>query len=137
MQSNSSAFPSSVGNSFVFDGHLSEGFESPRVLFFLSLLFVQGGGMDLSKVGEKIFSSVRSARSLGLLPFPSDRPEVPARAAAAAAVARALAGLPPHQRLSLPSSSEELVSIYGSRPRGQVVEELEEDFYEEVPLAYD
>uniref|UniRef100_F6GW73 Uncharacterized protein n=1 Tax=Vitis vinifera TaxID=29760 RepID=F6GW73_VITVI len=88
--------------------------------------------MDLSKVGEKILSSVRSARSLGILSAPSDRPEVPARVAAAAAVARAIASLPPHQRLILPSSSEELNSIYGSRPRGQVVEELEEDFYEEV-----
>ncbi|CBI17116.3 unnamed protein product, partial [Vitis vinifera] len=87
--------------------------------------------MDLSKVGEKILSSVRSARSLGILSAPSDRPEVPARVAAAAAVARAIASLPPHQRLILPSSSEELNSIYGSRPRGQVVEELEEDFYEE------
>lgn len=54
--------------------------------------------------------------------------------AAAAAVARALAGLPPHQRHSLSSSSEELVSIYGSRPRGEIVEELEEEFYEEVLL---
>lgn len=50
---------------------------NPRVLLFLSLLFLQGGGMDLSKVGEKLLSSVRSARSLGLLPTtPSDRPEV-------------------------------------------------------------
>lgn len=32
--------------------------------------------MDLAKVGEKLLSSVRSARSLGLLPSPSDRPEV-------------------------------------------------------------
>ncbi|THG13830.1 hypothetical protein TEA_014308 [Camellia sinensis var. sinensis] len=62
---------------------------------------------------------------------------VPARAVAAAAVARALAGLPPHQRYSLPSSSEELSSIYGSKPHGQVVEELEEEFYEEVFLAHD
>lgn len=61
--------------------------------------------------------------------------QVPARAAAAAAVARALAGLPPHQRYSLSSSSEELSSIYGSRP-GQVVEELENEFYEEVLLAF-
>ncbi|XP_042512509.1 uncharacterized protein LOC122087436 [Macadamia integrifolia] len=131
MQPNSPSFRSSVENPFALDGRLIGGFESPGVLFFLSFLFVQGGGMDFSKVGEKILSSVRSARSLGLLPSPSDRPEVPARAAAAAAVARALAGLPPHQRLSLPSSSEELVSIYGSRPRGEIVEELEEDFYEE------
>lgn len=61
--------------------------------------------------------------------------QVPARAAAAAAVARALAGLPPHQRYSFSSSSEELSSIYGSRCQGQVVEELEDEFYEEVLLA--
>ncbi|PSR89909.1 Syndetin like [Actinidia chinensis var. chinensis] len=115
-----------------FNGDLSDGgFEGTRVLFFASLLFSQGGGMDLSKVGEKILSSVRSARSLGLIPPTSDRPEVPARAVAAAAVARVLAGLPPHQRHSLSSSSEELSSIYGSRPQGQVVEELEDEFYEE------
>ncbi|KAL2541061.1 Vacuolar protein sorting-associated protein [Abeliophyllum distichum] len=114
-------------------GDLSEGgFEVSRFLFLGSLLFSrEGGGMDLSKVGEKILSSVRSARSLGLLPSPSDRPEVPARAAAAAAVARIIAGLPPHQRHNLSSSSEELSSIYGSRPQGQVVDELEEEFYEE------
>ncbi|CAK7332111.1 unnamed protein product [Dovyalis caffra] len=94
------------------------------------------GGMDLSKVGEKILSSVRSARSLGLLPPTVDRPEVPARAAAAAAVARVLAGMPPHQRFNLPSSSEELRSIYGSRPQGHTVEELEEDFYEEVSTCF-
>ncbi|KAA8544155.1 hypothetical protein F0562_022209 [Nyssa sinensis] len=128
MQSNPPPFPLSP---FAFNGDLSEGFEGTRVLFFASLLFFQGGGMDFSKVGEKILSSVRSARSLGLLPSTSDRPEVPARAAAAAAIARALAGLPPHQRHSLSSSSEELSSIYGSRPHGQVVEELEEEFYEE------
>ncbi|XP_058199985.1 uncharacterized protein LOC131314987 isoform X1 [Rhododendron vialii] len=110
------------------------GFDGTRALLFTSLIFFQGGGgggMDLSKVGEKILTSVRSARSLGLLPPTSDRPEVPARAVAAAAVARALAGLPPHQRHSLSSSSEELSSIYGSRPHGQVVEEIEENFYEE------
>ncbi|XP_031262560.1 syndetin-like [Pistacia vera] len=56
---------------------------------------------------------------------------VPARAAAAAVVARALAGLPAHQRFSLPSSSEELRSIYGSRPQVEIVEELEEEFYKE------
>ena len=60
-----------------FNGDLSDGgFEGTRVLFFASLLFSQGGGMDLSKVGEKILSSVRSARSLGLIPPTSDRPEV-------------------------------------------------------------
>uniref|UniRef100_A0A5B7BLV1 Putative syndetin isoform X1 n=1 Tax=Davidia involucrata TaxID=16924 RepID=A0A5B7BLV1_DAVIN len=128
MQSDSPPFPLSP---FAFNGDLSEGFEGTSVLFFASFLFFQGGGMDFSKVGEKILNSVRSARSLGLLPSTSDRPEVPARAAAAAAIARALAGLPPHQRYSLSSSSEELSSIYGSRPHGQVVEELEEEFYEE------
>ncbi|KAL6506435.1 hypothetical protein OROGR_024616 [Orobanche gracilis] len=115
------------------------GFEVSRYLFLGSLLFSrEGGGMDLSKVGEKIFSSVRSARSLGLLPSPYDRPEVPARAAAAAAVARALAGLPPHQRHNLSSSSEELSSIYGSKPQGQAVDELEKEFYEEEfdPVGY-
>lgn len=53
------------------------GFELSRYLFLGSLLLSrEGGGMDLSKVGEKILSSVRSARSLGLLPSPTDRPEV-------------------------------------------------------------
>lgn len=117
------------------NGELSsstEGFDSSRVLFLASLWLFQGGGpMDLSKVGEKILSSVRSARSLGLLPSTSDRPEVPARVAAAAAIARALAALPPDQRLNLPSSSAELSSMYGSMPDGPIVEELEEQFYEE------
>ncbi|RZB74924.1 Syndetin isoform B [Glycine soja] len=141
MQPNLFPFGSVLGNPFIFngDGDLSEGgggIESSRVFFLLPFfLLSQGGAMDLSKVGEKILSSVRSARSLGLLPPVSDRPEVPARAAAAAAVARALAGLPPHQRYSLSSSSEELSSIYGSIPQGQVVEELEDEFYEEVLLA--
>ncbi|KAM6573723.1 uncharacterized protein LOC115700609 isoform X1 [Cannabis sativa] len=131
MQPNLFPFGTVLGNPFLFNGDLSEGFESSRVFFLVPFLLSQGGGMDLSKVGEKILSSVRSARSLGLLPSTSDRPEVPQRAAAAAAVARALAGLPPHQRYSLSSSSEELSSIYGSRPQSQVVAELEEDFYEE------
>ncbi|XP_007016027.2 PREDICTED: syndetin isoform X1 [Theobroma cacao] len=140
-QPNLFPFGSVFGNPFLLNGDAGGdggdlndgGFESSRVFFLLPFLLFQGGGMDLSKVGEKILSSVRSARSLGLLPSvsSSDRPEVPARAAAAAAVARALAGLPPHQRYSLPSSSEELRSIYGSRPQSQVVEELEEAFYEE------
>ncbi|XP_075485165.1 uncharacterized protein LOC142524892 isoform X1 [Primulina tabacum] len=113
------------------------GFELSTYLFLGSLLFSrEGGGMDLSKVGEKIISSVRSARSLGLLPSQSDRPKVPARAAAAAAVARVLAGLPPHQRHTLSSSSEDLSSIYGCRP--QAVVELEEEFFEEEfdPVRY-
>ncbi|KAF7805657.1 syndetin isoform X1 [Senna tora] len=131
MQPNLFPFGSVLGNPFIANGDLSEGFDSSRVFFLVPFLLFQGGGMDLSKVGEKILSSVRSARSLGLLPSVSDRPEVPARAAAAAAVARALAGLPPHQRYSLSSSSEELSSIYGSRSHGQVVDELEDEFYEE------
>lgn len=52
---------------------------TPGPLLFLPLLFLQAGGMDLSRVGEKILSSVRSARSLGLFPsspLASDRPEV-------------------------------------------------------------
>uniref|UniRef100_A0A803M6G5 Syndetin n=1 Tax=Chenopodium quinoa TaxID=63459 RepID=A0A803M6G5_CHEQI len=116
-----------------------EGFDSSRVFFLASFWLFRGvggggsggGSMDFSKVGEKILSSVRSARSLGFLPAASDRPEVPARAEAAAAVARALATLPPDQRLSLPSSSAELSSMYGSRSHDPVVEELEEEFYEE------
>ncbi|CAL0329046.1 unnamed protein product [Lupinus luteus] len=122
-----------LGNPFIFNGDdLSDGIEGSRVFLLLPFfLLSQGGAMDFSKVGEKILSSVRSARSIGLLPPLSDRPEVPARAAAAAAVARALAGLPPHQRYSITSSSEELSSIYGSRPHGEVVEELEDGFYEE------
>ncbi|KAL0369590.1 UNVERIFIED_CONTAM: hypothetical protein Sangu_0277100 [Sesamum angustifolium] len=114
-------------------GDLGEGgFELSKYLFLGSLLFYrEGGGMDLSKVGEKILSSVRSARSLGLLPSTSDRPEVPARAAAAAAVARVLAALPSDQRHNLSSSSEELISIYGSRSQGPAVDELEKEFYEE------
>lgn len=134
MQSNSSSPFPLIPLVLFNDGQLSEGgFELSRFLFLGSLLFSQGGddGMDLSKVGEKILSSVRSARSLGLLPSSSDRPEVPERAAAAAALARVLAGVPPHQRYTLSSSSEELSSIYGSKPPGQVVEELEEEFYEE------
>ncbi|CAL1366985.1 unnamed protein product [Linum trigynum] len=137
MQPNPFPFGSVLGNPFLFNGELSElggagiGFESSRVFFLLPFLLSQGGGMDLSKVGEKLLSSVRSARSLGLLPTVSDKPEVPARAAAAAAVARAISGLPPHQRYTLPSNSEDLCFIYGSRPQDQVVEELEEDFYEE------
>lgn len=103
--------------------------EPPGPLLFLPLLFLQSGGMDLSRVGEKIFSSVRSTRSLGILPSASDRPEVPERAAAAAAAARALAGLPPHERIALTSNSKEFASIYGIKD--QPLEELEEEFYEE------
>ncbi|KAG8083904.1 hypothetical protein GUJ93_ZPchr0010g9098 [Zizania palustris] len=133
----SSSSPSSLFSS---GGELFE--SGPGPLVFLPLLLIQGGGMDLSRVGEKLLSSVRSARSLGLLPptpSPSaSRPEVPARAAAAAAAARAIAGLPPHEKISLPSNSEDLVSIYGTNPQGQAVDELEEVFYEEEfdPIKY-
>lgn len=58
--------------------------------------------------------------------------QIPARAANAATIARALASFPPNRRQSLSSSSEELSSIYGNTSRGQIVEELEEEFYEEV-----
>lgn len=110
--------------------------EPPGPLLFLPLLFLQGGGMDLSRVGEKIISSVRSARSLGLLPFTSDRPEVPERAAAAAAAARAIAGVPPHERIVLTSNSKDFTSVYGSKD--QVLEVLEEEFYKEDfdPIKY-
>nr|XP_043631842.1 syndetin [Erigeron canadensis] len=115
-----------------------QGFELSRFFFLGSLLLSPASatgenddGMDFSKVGEKFLSSVRSARSLGFLPATSDRPEVPERAAAAAAIARALASIPPHQRQNISSSSEELSSMYGSEPGGEVLEKLEEEFYEE------
>ena len=76
MQPNLFPFGSVLGNPSAFDGDLSEGFETSRFLFFVPFFLLQGGGMDLSKVGEKILSSVRSARSLGLLHTTSDRPEV-------------------------------------------------------------
>jgi hypothetical protein len=55
--------------------------------------------------------------------------QVPARAAAAAAVARKIAALPPHERLSL---TERPGSVYTTRPRGEPAEELEQVFYEDV-----
>ncbi|KAJ9554716.1 hypothetical protein OSB04_009330 [Centaurea solstitialis] len=117
-------------------GNLSpEGFQLPRVwwLSLASLIFAYYNSiMDLSKVSEKLLTSVRSARSIPLLTSTSDRPEIPARAATAATIARALASIPPHHRQSLSSSSEELSSIYGSTSRAQIVEELEEEFYEEM-----
>ncbi|XBI03033.1 hypothetical protein VPH35_131502 [Triticum aestivum] len=51
----------------------------PSPLVFLTLFLIEGGGMDLSRVGERLLSSIRSARSLSLLPptpAPS-RAEVP------------------------------------------------------------
>lgn len=87
--------------------------------------------MDLVNLGGKILESVRSGRALSILPSHSEKPEVPARAAAAAAVARTIAGLPPHQRLTLPSNLEGSLSVYGGRPRGEKPEELDDLFYEE------
>lgn len=83
MQPNLFPFGTVLGNPFLFNGDdLSEvgagGLESSRFFFLLPFLLSQGGGMDLSKVGEKFLSSVKSATSLGLLPSASfsDRPEV-------------------------------------------------------------
>ena len=88
MQPNLFPFGSVFGNPFLLNADLGEdgvrfGFESSRLFFLVPFLLLQGGGgggdsggMDLSKVGEKILSSVRSARSLGLLPPTVDRPEV-------------------------------------------------------------
>jgi hypothetical protein len=58
--------------------------------------------------------------------------QVPARAAVAAAVARQIAALPPHERLSLSSTSLGTPSIYGAKPAGKTAEEVEEIYYEEV-----
>ncbi|KAH6555498.1 hypothetical protein KP509_1Z249300 [Ceratopteris richardii] len=87
--------------------------------------------MDLMNIGGKILQSVRSAKSFGITPFTPEKPEVPLRVAAAAAVARSIAGVPPHQRLNIPSS-EGSSSIYGGRSIGNKVEELDGQFYEQV-----
>mgnify|MGYP007105614603 CR=1 FL=1 len=58
--------------------------------------------------------------------------QVPARAAAAAAVARTIAGLPPHERLNLPSTLGGSLSVYGGRAHGEKPDELEAEFYEQV-----
>eukprot|EP00250_Pteridium_aquilinum_P017784 c23783_g2_i2 orf=401-3664(+) len=94
--------------------------------------------MDLMNLGEKFLQSVRSAKTLSLSPFASEKPEVPPRVAAAAAVARTIASLPPHQRLNLPSSLDGTLSVYGGRPHGNKVEELDEEFYEQDfdPVRY-
>lgn len=73
--------PSASSSSSPLFGGGEQLFESgPSPLVFLPLLLIQGGGMDLSRVGEKLLSSVRSARSLGLMPpiptAPPPRPEV-------------------------------------------------------------
>lgn len=81
MQPNLFPFGSALSNNpFILNeggGGGEGGIDSSRVLVLLPFfLLSQGGAMDLSKVGEKIFSSVKSARSLGLLPSLPDRPEV-------------------------------------------------------------
>ncbi|KAL2652577.1 hypothetical protein R1flu_020705 [Riccia fluitans] len=103
---------------------------------------------DIYKVGEKWLKTAvdttstiastttaivatSSAKAFSIIGTGSGRPEVPARAAAAAAVARKIATLPPHERLSLSSTSDGSTAIYGRRPRGEPAEELEESFYEE------
>ncbi|KAJ7561332.1 hypothetical protein O6H91_03G024200 [Diphasiastrum complanatum] len=89
--------------------------------------------MDLINFGEKLLQTVRSRRSLSILSGSSfsDRPEVPARAAAAAAVARSLAALPPHERLTLPTTSGGSPSVYGNTSHRQEIEDLDEDFFEQ------
>eukprot|EP00249_Psilotum_nudum_P022392 c28500_g1_i1 orf=1413-4874(+) len=87
--------------------------------------------MDLVNLGGKLLHSVRSRRALSFLGSQSDRPEVPARAAAAAAVARTLAGLPPHQRLQLQSTLGGSPSLYGGLFRGERLEDVDERFYEQ------
>lgn len=54
---------------------------------------------------------------------------MPARAAAAAVVARKIATLPPHERVLLSGVPD---SISTARPRAETVQELEEVFYENV-----
>ncbi len=78
MQPNLFPFGSALSNNpFILNEGGEGGIDSSRVLVLLPFfLLSQGGAMDLSKVGEKIFSSVKSARSLGLLPSLPDRPEV-------------------------------------------------------------
>eukprot|EP00267_Zea_mays_P047269 XP_020399712.2 trafficking protein particle complex subunit 11-like [Zea mays] len=88
-------------------------FESgPSTLVFLPLLLIQGGSMDLSRVGEKLLSSVRSVRSLGLLP-PTPAAPLPVlrfqnELRRQQLLHGAIAGLPPHERINLPSNSEDL-----------------------------
>ena len=83
MQPNLFPIGSLLGNPFLLNADLGEDGVGSRLFFLVPFLLLQGvggggssGGMDLSKVGEKILSSVRSARSLGLLPLTIDRPEV-------------------------------------------------------------
>ncbi|XP_024374840.1 uncharacterized protein [Physcomitrium patens] len=81
---------------------------------------------DIFSLGEKWIKTVASSRVLTR--SASGRPEVPARAAAAALVARKLATLPPHERVSLSGGAG---SIYAARLRGEPPEKLEEVFYED------
>lgn len=88
---------------------------------------------DIFSIGEKWIRSVASSSFRTRIA--SGRPEVPARAAAAAAVARKIATLAPQDRLLLPDGSG---SIFAARPRGETAEELEEAFYEDKfdPVRY-
>ncbi|XP_073395811.1 uncharacterized protein [Physcomitrium patens] len=80
---------------------------------------------DLFSLSDKWIKTVAFPRVLTW--SASGRPEVPARAAAAAVVARKIATLPPHERVLLSGVPD---SISTARPRAETVQELEEVFYE-------
>ncbi|PKU78635.1 hypothetical protein MA16_Dca014900 [Dendrobium catenatum] len=101
--------------------------EPPGPLLFLPLLLLQGGVWIFLGLVRK--SSARLFCSLTWLP----PIYVPERVATAAAAARALVGLPPHERIALRSNSEDITFLYGRN--GQTLEVLEEEFYEEVLLV--
>ncbi|CAM6044118.1 unnamed protein product [Sphagnum compactum] len=90
---------------------------------------------EIFSIGEKWLKSVTSARTL-TWSSSSGRAEVPARAMAAAVIARRIAALPPHERGNL---TERSGSFYTSKPHEeQQAEELEKEFYEEEfdPVRY-
>ncbi|KAK4856585.1 hypothetical protein QYF36_018991 [Acer negundo] len=97
-----------LGNPLLFSGGLSTGGGGGSRAFVF-----QGDGMDLSKVGEKILRSVRSARSLGLLPSTSDRPD---------------------SRGSEQQQQQQLLLVLLQDCLLIRVEELEKQFYEEAAL---
>ncbi|EFJ24849.1 hypothetical protein SELMODRAFT_442305 [Selaginella moellendorffii] len=69
--------------------------------------------MDFKNIGEKFLQSVKAGRARSfILSSSSDRPEIPARAAAAAAIAKSIAATPPHDRLSIASTSGETPSDF-------------------------
>ncbi|CAM6053746.1 unnamed protein product [Sphagnum tenellum] len=83
---------------------------------------------EIFSIGEKWLKSVTSSRTL-TWSSSSGRAEVPARAMAAAVIARRIAALPPHERGNLTERSS---SFYTSKPHEeQQAEELEKEFYEE------